>query len=105
MALSQPRSDYKLDEAPLMGGIIHRDATQDELNSDHPGDTEDKERTSDTEEPLSHWRRGGNTIPREFQGRSTSSFINRLVSPCVSLRAAEGFRRQSLLHGWLVPHT
>lgn len=80
MALSQPRSETKIDDAAQAS--ILRNATQDDLGSDglpdgsEDGDPHDK---PDEKEPLSMWRAG--SVPPEFQGRSTSSFINRLVSP------------------------
>ena len=80
MALSQPRAETKVDDAAAAG--IQRDLTQEEfMRSDgQGGQSEDREQqgqSDDREEPLQHWRTG--SVPREFQGRSTASFIHRLV--------------------------
>lgn len=76
MALSQPRSEQKVDE--LLGNV-RRESTQEEVNMGDFGQApEQHEPASEAEEPLRKWRNGG-SIPREFQGRSTSSFINRVV--------------------------
>lgn len=76
MALSQPRSEQKVDE--LLGNV-RRESTQEEVNMGDFGQApEQHEPASEAEEPLRKWRNGG-SIPREFQGRSTSSFINRVA--------------------------
>ena len=78
MALSQPRSEQKIDEAEATQAI-RRDDTQDQI-SDGEYRSEDKEQLhgkSDQDEHLNMWRTG--SCPPEFQGRSTNSFIKRLV--------------------------
>ena len=81
MALSQPRSETKIDDAAAANKSIYRDTTQDEVSDTVPGHTQDVEHNPHTrteeDEPLKMWRT--TSTPPEFQGRSTSSFINRLV--------------------------
>ena len=75
MALSQPRSEAKIDEADAG---IKRGATDEDFNSGGAySDEGEHGQGGDRKEPLAVWRT--ESVPAAFQGRSTSSFINRFV--------------------------
>ena len=77
MALSQPRSETKIDEAAITSKYTQVDDDLGSLGDPEPRQDDEVHHKDPEQEPLSMWRT--HSVPSAFQGRNTSSFISRFV--------------------------